>query len=991
MTLERLQSSLADRYTIGHEIGSGGMATVYLAEDLKHHRQVAIKVLKPELAASLGAERFLREIEIAASLTHPNILPLHDSGKADGLLYYVMPYVEGESLRDRLSREKQLSIEDALQITSEVADALGHAHSLGVVHRDVKPENILFEAGHAVVTDFGIAKAVTEAGGEALTETGLAIGTPAYMSPEQATGTKDVDSRSDVYSLGCVLYEMLAGDPPFTASTPQAIMAKKVYEPLPRISVVREAVPPDVEAALAKAMAKTPADRFATTARFSEQLAAVTAGGIAIGVGPTRRAGRRSRWLVPLAGAVALTVLAVGVWQLRGNGAPTAVEVSDTRLAVFPFRGSAADTPLSEDLALLLHYALDGAGEIRGVDPNALFPTVRRHGIRDLTLEEASVIAEEFGAGLFVLGRAVEVGGRLSVDCSLYESSGSTEPQASAFVEAASDSLGPLVDSLARGLVATLPLGSGMRLADISTAQTENYDALKAYLEGEQAMRVADYPVARAALGRAVALDSTFAQARFRWAVARAWSAGDMSGFEEVVPYRDDLSERDRLLLSAWTGRDYEEADRVLAQLLSRYPTDVEGLYLKGDLNVWHNWQRGRPMALALEPLERAIELDPGHQMSLLWLGVVYAVEGRFQEAVTALQHHAEGNTYFAGWVRNISAFTFGGPGAQERVIDELSRSSYREVGGSAGLVATLGGNLPGAMRIADLLTDSVARPDVESGALGYLHLAHLELARGRWRAANGELDNVEPVAPALALAHRSLLAVTPFLELEPSELRALRDSLVRWDGTFADAPSADTTGLLSPFHIPEELRLDFRTYLLGLVHARLGESSAALGFARELEQAATERDFLALLHDASLDIRATVALYRDDPATALDILERARLEFLGPAGGMRSRFVQRPYHRLLRAEVLYGLDRDEEALGWFGSFPGPGSGISLDYTNMAYTHLRRGQLYERLGDPEKAVDHYAKFLEMWADAEPELRPLVEQATERMAVLTGER
>jgi len=209
--LGRLTAALAGRYRIESELGAGGMATVYLAQDLKHRRQVAIKVLKPELASVLGPERFLREIEIAAQLTHPHILPLYDSGEAEGLLYYVMPYVEGESLRDRITREKQLPLDDALQVARETADALSYAHSHGVIHRDIKPENILLESGHAVVADFGIARAISAAGGERLTETGLAVGTPAYMSPEQAAGEKNLDGRSDLYALGCVLYEMLAG------------------------------------------------------------------------------------------------------------------------------------------------------------------------------------------------------------------------------------------------------------------------------------------------------------------------------------------------------------------------------------------------------------------------------------------------------------------------------------------------------------------------------------------------------------------------------------------------------------------------------------------------------------------------------------------------------------------------------------------------------------------------------------------------------------
>src|SRR2546426_874728 len=220
------------------------MATVYLAQDLKHHRRVAIKVLKPELVAALGPERFLQEIEIAAGLTHPHILPLYDSGEATGLLYYVMPYVEGETLRNRLDRAGQLPVAEAVQITREVADALSHAHRHDVVHRDIKPENILLEAGHAVVSDFGIARAITAAAGRNLTETGIALGTPGYMSPEQASGGGPIDGRSDVYSLACVLYEMLAGEPPYTGASAQVVIAKRFTDPVPSVRRLREGGPP---------------------------------------------------------------------------------------------------------------------------------------------------------------------------------------------------------------------------------------------------------------------------------------------------------------------------------------------------------------------------------------------------------------------------------------------------------------------------------------------------------------------------------------------------------------------------------------------------------------------------------------------------------------------------------------------------------------------------------------------------------------------------
>src|SRR5438309_7355064 len=250
------------------------MATVFLALDLKHDRPVAVKVLRPELAAALGPERFLREIRLAARLTHPHILPLHDSGEADGFLFYVMPYVEGESLRDRLTRERQLPVEDAVQIARDVADALSYAHSHDVVHRDIKPENILLEAGHAVVSDFGIARAITAAAGGNLTETGIALGTPGYMSPEQGAASARVDERSDIYSLGCVLYEMLAGEPPYTGPSAESIVRQHLAAAPPRVSAMRAAVPPAIEQAIVRALAKTPADRFATAAEFVEALAA---------------------------------------------------------------------------------------------------------------------------------------------------------------------------------------------------------------------------------------------------------------------------------------------------------------------------------------------------------------------------------------------------------------------------------------------------------------------------------------------------------------------------------------------------------------------------------------------------------------------------------------------------------------------------------------------------------------------------------------------
>ena len=268
----RLTAALADSYEIQGELGAGGMATVYLAHDVKHDRKVAVKVLRPELAAVIGAERFLQEIKVTANLQHPHILPLHDSGEADSFLYYVMPYVEGESLRETLNREKHLGVDEAIEISKAVASALDYAHRHEVIHRDIKPENILLQDGQPLVADFGIALAISAAGGTRLTETGLSLGTPHYMSPEQATADRELDARSDVYSLACVTYEMLAGQPPHVAPTAQAVVTKILAEEPPPVTSLRKAVPAHVEATIHKALAKLPADRFHDAAKYAEAL-----------------------------------------------------------------------------------------------------------------------------------------------------------------------------------------------------------------------------------------------------------------------------------------------------------------------------------------------------------------------------------------------------------------------------------------------------------------------------------------------------------------------------------------------------------------------------------------------------------------------------------------------------------------------------------------------------------------------------------------------
>ena len=351
--LTRLTSALADRYRIERELGAGGMATVYLAEDLKHRRKVALKVLRPELAAVIGAQRFLAEITTTANLQHPHILPLHDSGTVDGTVFYVMPFVEGESLRDRIGREKQLPIADAVRIARDVADALDYAHRHGVIHRDIKPDNILLHDGRALIADFGIALAASKAGGSRMTETGMSLGTPHYMSPEQAMGEHSLDGRTDVYALGCVVHEMIAGEPPFTGPTAQAIVAKVMAgEPAP-LSASRKMVPAHIEDAVLTALQKIPADRFATAGAFASALED-GGGAIAGHARHTRGAVATSRWrraLWPVA-AVLLGLVALGGWLRPWVRASPADASQPTQLALLLPDLGGASTGLQRQIEL---------------------------------------------------------------------------------------------------------------------------------------------------------------------------------------------------------------------------------------------------------------------------------------------------------------------------------------------------------------------------------------------------------------------------------------------------------------------------------------------------------------------------------------------------------------------------------------------------------------------------------------------------------------
>jgi eukaryotic-like serine/threonine-protein kinase len=412
--IPRLNAALEGRYRIESELGEGGMATVYLADDLKHDRKVALKVLKPELAAALGAERFLAEIRTTANLQHPHILPLFDSGEADSFLFYVMPYVEGESLRERLDRETQLPVDEAIQIAADVAEALDHAHRQGIVHRDIKPANILMRDGRPLVADFGISLAIGRVEGTRLTDTGLSIGTPTYMSPEQGLGDHEVGARSDIYSLGCVLYEMLVGDPPFSGSNTMAVLVRKSTEAPPGVRVVRDTVSEATEKVVLRALARTPADRQTSARTFAEELRSAPRAVAASS--PSARKLTRSGGFAVVA-AVALLVLAGQYAWTRGDTTLGVIE----RIAVLPLANSSGDPAFDfwgVGLQDALWSELATLAALTMTPPQATMAYVG-------TTKRPSAIAEELRADALLGGSVLASGGRVRL--TLYLTRGDPE------------------------------------------------------------------------------------------------------------------------------------------------------------------------------------------------------------------------------------------------------------------------------------------------------------------------------------------------------------------------------------------------------------------------------------------------------------------------------------------------------------------------------------------------------------------------------------
>ena len=599
--LERLRAALADRYALERELGRGGMASVHLARDLKHGRLVAIKVLRPEIAAALGPERFLREIEVAARLTHPHILPLHDSGAAEGSLYYVMPYVEGETLRERLEREGQFPLEDALRIAREVASALSYAHGHDVVHRDIKPENILLSGGEAVVADFGIARAITQAVGSKLTETGIAIGTPGYMSPEQAMGSERVDGRSDLYSLACVLYEMLAGEPPFTGPSAESVARQHVAAPAPHVSVMRP-VPPAVDQAIVRALAKTPADRFATAAEFVEALAAPAQ--------RVRATGRRTSRLAVGAGlAATLLAAAAGLFVLsRRHGTPALPGGAGQSIAVLPFvnvSGAPQEEYLSDGISEELIDALSKLPQLQVVArPSSFVFKGKNEDVRQIG--QALQVATVLGGSVRRAANRLRVTAQLTDARNGYNLWSETYDREMGDVFAVEDEISR---AIMRALQVHLVSGDSLTLSRRPTRDVEAYEL---YLKGRYFYNEGGFAPVQQALAyfqQALAHDSNYALAY----------AGLADAYESLT-WSTYLLPRQGM----------PKARAAALKALALEPTLAEAHASFGDQLCFYDWDA----PAAERELRRAIELNPSLASAHFFYSHCLASHGRLDEAL---------------------------------------------------------------------------------------------------------------------------------------------------------------------------------------------------------------------------------------------------------------------------------------------------------------------------------------------------------------------
>jgi tetratricopeptide (TPR) repeat protein/TolB-like protein len=947
------------------------MATVYLAQDLKHGRRVALKVLHPELATTLGPARFLREIRLTARLDHPHILPVFDSGESTGFLWYTMPYVEGESLRDRLRREVQLAIEDAVRIACEVAEALDYAHRQGVVHRDIKPENVMLGEGHARVADFGVAQALGAAGANRLTETGLAVGTPAYMSPEQATAGS-VDGRSDVYSLGCVLYEMLAGEPPFAAPTGQASIARRLTEPVPRIRRIRESVPASVEQAIVTALARVPADRFSSPAAFRDALV----GSREHVDRPGETEAQEHRWItrrrtVLATAAVAATLLVVGaiaalrLVRLR-SGSPPPPSAAVPGVAVLPFRTVGADPELWHDgIVDLLSYNLDGIGQLRKIDPVTVLTAWRRMGgstSNTLSADETREVGRRLGSRYIITGKAVQIGPDVQLITEVQDVE-TGAMRGAVRVMRPGDSASSLVDELTLELLRhnLLPTDGEYSPPSLSRVTTSSLPALKEYLAGEREYRIARWSDAVRHYHRAIEADSNFAPAWFRMSTACGWGGCPEKLQEDyakrALELADQLPDRDAKLIRARSTGDVQ----ALEALTATYPDDVEAWVALGDSYFHYGGIALRPTEAYRGALTRAVRLHP-------YYGEAYQhlIEDAFLRLDSLDAQHLI-DSYVAIGGQHACSYqvdydlVWGTAAARERAMAVLDTVALIEC-----VQAPLAAPPPVLDRMAQIYataadtftTRRFTQPDDRTVALW--RLLQVRVPHGQIAAARQALARVDsvPVTGDRAARWEIMLHLSGF----PDSATARRAARV----IAAEGEPTD----------------HFWTGALAIGEGRWRDVE---GVQRVLEREAQGVDTAGSPGEVNprayaAALGAYAGLVRGD-RNRLAEFESALARL--PAASWDDEQPQQ-YLRYRVGKLLFDEGRMRDAERYFRTFQ------PYDYFYTSQAELYLGRIAEARGHLGEAVAHYGRFVRWWRYADEPLRQQVEEARRALSRLAGQ-
>jgi serine/threonine-protein kinase len=927
VTLDALRGALAGRYEILRELGAGGMATVYLARDLKLQRQVALKVLRPELAQSLGPERFLREIEIAAQLHHPHILALHDSGEADGFLYYVMPYVEGESLRDRIAREGELPVADAVRILRELVDALALAHSHNVVHRDIKPDNVMLSGRHALVMDFGIAKAVSEAtGGGMVTTVGMALGTPAYMAPEQAAADPGVDHRADIYAVGATAYEMLTGRPPFTGRTQQELLAAQISKAPEPVGEIRSAVPPALAELVMRCLAKKPADRWQSAEAMLPVLEGLgTSSG---GMTPTalQPASRRSlpRWLVPAAAVVAI-VAVLGVTRFNKVGASGTligdeVLAQDDMLLVGEFINETEDSTLGETVTDATRLELQQSEVVRVIGQREMWDALRRMERDPGVVQPDSVVrelAEREGAKAYVTGTVRRLGSGYQLVARVVATADGAEVKSARATAADDSELIAAVEALGQEL--RTGIGESLRgvraTPGLARVTTSSLEALRTFVSAQRAMTAVRQVEGRDLLIRATELDTAFAAAwaslgsfysnAGRYAEARA-------AWERAYLFRDRLG---RVGQQAMLARYHQNrGEMTLAEAAWRQYVE-----LGGNLNNLADFLMKQRRWAEAESLARIVRDDhPDSWVSHFNVIESQVAQRKFAAADSSMERLAAGvenagavhsmrlRLAWSQWhLDSVIALSESDPGSAARsTFNRCAVAVYRGRYGDADrCFGTLGPNTDGLLRRARV------RMLGDTSGIG--------AAARELMAAVPELRSGQFALQIAGLAEAGLL----------SDAKRL---LAEWRRRFGDDD-------------PEYLR-----------DRGLAEGAIALAEGRPDSAA---RAFLA--YNQSGFITSIFDYGRGLPEAAM------------------------AYDRVGRADSAIVWYEAALAQPLFTSMTSGAVWYPIALRRLA-------ELYEDRGDRDRAIAKYQDFIELWKDADPELQPQVAAARDRLAALVGE-